>query len=137
EVDRRPRLLARDHRARRPAAADQPVRRQARPCPRARHHRPALPGPRRQTTQQDIDHTKVFADVAEYTARIMNPAHVENVVALACRTALARRGVAHVAIPVDVQEKAVKETKRSDRNVAHHASMVPAEGMRMPPDADL
>ena len=26
------------------------------------------------TTQQDVDHTKVFADVAEYTARIMNPA---------------------------------------------------------------
>src|SRR6186713_942426 len=33
-------------------------------------------------TQQDVDHTKVFADVAEYAARIMNPAHVENVVAL-------------------------------------------------------
>jgi len=89
------------------------------------------------STQQDVDHTKVFADVAEYTARIMNPAHVENVVALACRTALARRGVAHVAIPVDVQEKPVAETRRSDRNVAHHASMVPAEGTRLPADADL
>jgi len=89
------------------------------------------------STQQDVDHTKVFADVADYTARIMNPAHVENVVALACRTALARRGVAHVAIPVDVQEKPVEETKRSDRNVAHHASMVPAEGHRLPPEADL
>ena len=65
-------------------------------------------------TQQDVDHAKVFADVAEYTARIMSPAHVENVVALACRTALARRGVAHLAIPVDVQEQPVDETKRSD-----------------------
>ena len=88
-------------------------------------------------TQQDVDHTKVFADVAEYAARIMNPAHVENVVALACRTALARRGVAHVAIPVDVQEKPAADTKRSNRNVAHHASMAPAEGRRLPSDADL
>src|SRR3954453_19668191 len=86
------------------------------------------------STQQDVDHTKVFADVAEYSARIMNPAHVENVVALVCRTALARRGVTHVAIPVDVQEKPVAETKRSTRNVAHHASMVPAEGSRLPVD---
>ena len=88
-------------------------------------------------TQQDVDHTKVFADVAEYAARIMNPAHVENVVALACRTALARRGVAHVAIPVDVQEKPAADTKRSNRNVAHYASMAPAEGRRLPSDADL
>jgi len=88
-------------------------------------------------TQQDVDHTKVFADVAEYAARIMNPAHVENVVALACCTALARRGVAHVAIPVDVQEKPAADTKRSNRNVAHHASMAPAEGRRLPSDADL
>ena len=68
---------------------------------------------------------------------VMNPAHVENVVALACRTALARRGVAHVAIPVDVQEKPAADTKRSNRNVAHHASMAPAEGRRLPSDADL
>ena len=88
-------------------------------------------------TQQDVDHTKVFADVAEYSARVMSAAHVENVVSLACRTALARRGVGHVAIPVDVQEQAVAATKRSDRNVAHHTSLTAAESLRLPPDADL
>src|SRR5947208_1440838 len=126
------RLMRRDHRPRRPAPAHRPLRRQARPRAGAGDHRPAVPDLADTFTQQDVDHTKVFADVAEYTARIMNPAHVENVVGLACRTALARRGVAHVAIPVDVQEKAVAETKRSDRNVAHHASMVPAEVRRLP-----
>src|SRR5687768_2127913 len=45
-------------------------------------------------TQQDVGLDKLFADVAVYNERIMGPAHVENVVALACRTALARRGVA-------------------------------------------
>ena len=35
----------------------------------------------------------------------MGPAHVENVADLACRTALAYRGVAHINFPVDIQEQ--------------------------------
>jgi pyruvate dehydrogenase (quinone) len=67
-------------------------------------------------TQQDIDHVRLFADVAEHTATITGAAQVENAVALACRTALARRGVAHLAIPVDVQEQALDADKPSPRN---------------------
>src|SRR5881394_1689095 len=55
-------------------------------------------------TQQDVELDKVCADVAKYNARVMGPSHVENVVDLACRTALTYHGVAHVTIPVDVQE---------------------------------
>lgn len=51
-------------------------------------------------TQQDVDHTKVFMDVAAYTTRIMGARHVESTVTLACRHAVAHRGVAHVAVPV-------------------------------------
>src|SRR5256885_6291830 len=47
-------------------------------------------------TQQDVELDKLFMDVCVYNARIMGPAHVENVVELACRTALARNGVAHI-----------------------------------------
>src|SRR5215217_6076278 len=46
--------------------------------------------------QQDVDLDRVFMDVAVYNARIMGVAHVENVANLACRTALSRRGVAHI-----------------------------------------
>ena len=88
-------------------------------------------------TQQDVDHTKVFQDVALYTARIMSPAHVENTVGLACRMALARRGVAHVAIPVDVQEEPERAVKPSSRNVAHHASFARAEDLRVPHPEDV
>ncbi|MBL8532836.1 MAG: pyruvate oxidase [Betaproteobacteria bacterium] len=88
-------------------------------------------------TQQDVDLARLFSDVAEYSARIMSPAHVENVVSLACRTALARRGVAHVSIPVDVQEHELEAAEPSTRNVAHHASFARAEEMRIPPEADL
>src|SRR5436853_5013401 len=46
-------------------------------------------------TQQDVDLDRLFTDVAVYNTRVMGPSHVENVAHLACRTALARRGVAH------------------------------------------
>src|SRR5437868_15364219 len=54
-------------------------------------------------TQQDVELDKLFMDVAVYNTRIMGADHVENVVSLACRAALTRRGVAHVTIPVDLQ----------------------------------
>ncbi len=87
-------------------------------------------------TQQDVDHTKLFQDVALYTARIMSPLQVENTVELACRMALAHRGVAHVAIPVDVQEEPEATVKPSDRNVPHHASFAQTRSTGIPdPDA--
>src|SRR6478609_8798928 len=51
-------------------------------------------------SQQDVELDKVFADVAVYNARVMGPNHVENVADLACRSALAYHGVAHVGFPV-------------------------------------
>ena len=56
-------------------------------------------------TQQDVELDKLFMDVAVYNTRIMGAAHVENVADLACRTALAYRGVSHLTMPVDVQEQ--------------------------------
>ena len=43
-------------------------------------------------------------DVALYNTRIMGPSHVAHVASLACRTALAYRGVAHINFPVDIQD---------------------------------
>jgi thiamine pyrophosphate-dependent acetolactate synthase large subunit-like protein len=88
-------------------------------------------------TQQDVDHSKLFADVAVYTTRIMSAAHVENTVTLACRSALAQRGVAHVAIPTDVQEEALEDVEPSPRNVANHASFTPSSTVQLPSLEDL
>src|SRR6184192_996597 len=55
-------------------------------------------------TQQDVQLDKLFMDVAVFNERIMGPTHVENITDLACRTALAYHGVAHITIPVDLQE---------------------------------
>jgi pyruvate dehydrogenase (quinone) len=86
--------------------------------------------------QQDVELDKLFADVAVYNARVMGPAHVENVADLACRTALSYRGVAHLTVPVDLQEQKA-ERKGSKRNVPHHTSDVFAHGARLPDEDDL
>jgi pyruvate dehydrogenase (quinone) len=76
-------------------------------------------------------------DVAVYNERIMGATHVENVVDLAGRTALAYRGVAHITSPVDFQEQEVKSKQRSKRNVPHHTSDVYASVPKVPSPADL
>ncbi|HVV92305.1 MAG TPA: thiamine pyrophosphate-dependent enzyme [Hyphomicrobiales bacterium] len=88
-------------------------------------------------TQQDVELDKLFMDVAVYNNRIMGAAHVENVVELACRTALARRGVAHVTIPVDIQDEPVADDPRSKRNIPHHVSDVMAVSAHLPTDDQL
>jgi pyruvate dehydrogenase (quinone) len=88
-------------------------------------------------SQQDVELDKLFADVAAYNQRIMGPTHVENVVDIACRTALSYRTVAHVTFPVDLQSREVERWLASERNVPHHTSDVWAEGARIPEPRDL
>ena len=57
------------------------------------------PGP----YQQEVALDKLYADVAEYDTMISNPVQLPAVVDLAIRTAYARRGVAHVTVPNDIQ----------------------------------
>jgi pyruvate dehydrogenase (quinone) len=88
-------------------------------------------------TQQDVELDKVFMDVSVYNTRVMGASHVENVSDLACRTALAYRGVSHITIPVDMQEFEIDRKKLSKRNIPHHTSDVCAIGALVPPDSDL
>jgi pyruvate dehydrogenase (quinone)/pyruvate oxidase len=81
-------------------------------------------------TQQDVALDKLFMDATAYSVRVMGPAHVEDVVEQACRTALAYRQPTHVMVPVDFQSQPVKD--RSERNVAHHVSNVMARGGQRP-----
>jgi len=88
-------------------------------------------------TQQDVALDKLFVDVAVYNERVMGATHVENVVDLACRTALSYRGVAHITIPVDFQEQELKDAKRSKRNVPHHTSDICTPLPLLPRESDL
>jgi pyruvate dehydrogenase (quinone) len=90
-------------------------------------------------TQQDVELDKLFTDVCVYNARCMGAAHLENIAELACRTALAYRGVAHLCIPVDFQEVEVKSNGngRTPRNLSGHVSDVSPHSTRVPCEEDL
>jgi pyruvate dehydrogenase (quinone)/pyruvate oxidase len=87
-------------------------------------------------TQQDVELDRLYTDVAKYNVRVMGPSQIESAVDLACRTALTYHGVAHVTVPVDVQDMPVGQD-RSKRNVPHHSSDVYARGARLPAAPDL
>ena len=53
--------------------------------------------------QQEVHTEQLYADLAEYNLVVDNPAQLPGVVDIAIRTALARRGVAHLTFPNDVQ----------------------------------
>jgi pyruvate dehydrogenase (quinone)/pyruvate oxidase len=86
-------------------------------------------------TQQDVETDKLFMDVAQYSTRIMGSSHVKNVTDLACRTAVSRHCVAHIAFPVDLQE--AQGGPRSPRNVAGHTSEVRDPVKLVPPEETL
>lgn len=88
-------------------------------------------------TQQDIDLTRVFNDVAVFNTQVKDPAHMESVASLACRSALSKRGVAHLSIANDVQEQALSEAKRSKRNQPGHVPNRWFEGRRLPTERDI
>jgi pyruvate dehydrogenase (quinone)/pyruvate oxidase len=53
--------------------------------------------------QQEVNLDKLYQDVAEYDQMVYNPAQLPAVVDTAIRTAYARRGVAHLTVPNDIQ----------------------------------
>ncbi len=88
-------------------------------------------------TQQDVALDRLFMDVAAYNERIMGPTHVENVIELACRTAVGWRQPTHVTIAIDHQSEPVKKDARSERNLAHHVSNARAMGHATPAPESL
>lgn len=88
--------------------------------------------------QQDVDLDKLFMDVAAYNERIMGPAHVNNAVDEAIKTALARRTVAHITIPKDIQEWTENGTDhRSKMNIAKHSGDLYTDALPLPPQSVL
>src|SRR4051812_20412485 len=87
-------------------------------------------------TQQDVELDKLFMDACVYNARIMGPAHVENAVNLACRSAIAYAGPAHITMPVDMQSLPLNADTRSPRNVSHHVSAA-RSGVAATPPGDM
>jgi len=88
-------------------------------------------------TQQDVALDRAFEDAVVFNERIMGPAHVENMVELACRTALARRQPVHLTMAIDHQSEPLKRDKPSERNLAHHVSNVRTASLTVPAEGAL
>jgi pyruvate dehydrogenase (quinone)/pyruvate oxidase len=71
--------------------------------------------------QQDVNLLQLFSDVSVYNNIITAPEQAEMAVDIACRTAFAQRGVSHLTIPIDVQEKKL-QGKYSRHKVPGHTS---------------
>ncbi|MFL6454410.1 MAG: thiamine pyrophosphate-dependent enzyme [Nitrososphaeraceae archaeon] len=69
--------------------------------------------------QQDVNLLQLYSDVTVYNSMIEVPEQAEMAVDIACRTALAQRGVSHLTVPIDVQEKKLSG-KYSRHNVPYH-----------------
>ncbi len=87
--------------------------------------------------QQDVQLDKVFMDVACYNERVMNAPHMGPTLDLAIRSALEKRQVAHVTIPIDVQLEELGSKDRSERNIKGHTSTVRAFTGNVPREEDL
>lgn len=87
-------------------------------------------------TQQDVDLTRVFEDVTLFNAQVSDPAHMENLAGLACRSALAGHGVAHLSIASDTQEEPLEDVTRSKRNKPGHMPNRRFESAHLPSEAD-
>ena len=88
-------------------------------------------------TQQDVPLDKLFENVTVYNERIMGAAHAQNVTELAIRSALARRGVAHITAPIDIQDQQLDKDMRSPRNKPGHVSDVFALSVRKPSSQEI
>jgi pyruvate dehydrogenase (quinone) len=82
---------------------------------------------------QDIDHDAVHRDPCVYSQRIMGEAHVLNVVDMAVRSAIAQRGPAAIAIPIDIQSGEAVTGDRSIKNIQGHSAVTSIDGRRVPP----
>ena len=71
--------------------------------------------------QQDVNVLELFSDVSEYNNRINKPEHAKMVADIACRTAISRKGVSHISIPIDVQYEKIKNIY-SPHKIQNHTS---------------
>jgi pyruvate dehydrogenase (quinone)/pyruvate oxidase len=84
-------------------------------------------------SQQDVELDKLYMDVACFNQRVMDAPHMEPIADLAIRSAIEKRQVAHITIPIDVQTEELGKRDRSERNIPHHTSSKYAISGNVPP----
>jgi pyruvate dehydrogenase (quinone) len=87
--------------------------------------------------QQDVNVVGLYEDVALYNNQITGAQHVIAVTDMACRRALAERGVAHINFPVDLQEQTLSDDEQSMMKAGEHTSSVWTRPTLVPADGEI
>ncbi|MGB7925058.1 MAG: thiamine pyrophosphate-dependent enzyme [Pyrinomonadaceae bacterium] len=87
--------------------------------------------------QQEVDLLSLFKDVAVYNQQVLSAGHAEALVDAACRSALAVKGVAHISIPVDIQDQPLSQDEPSPKKVEGHTSSAWTPPVVIPREDDL
>jgi len=87
--------------------------------------------------QQDVNVVGLYEDVALYNNQITGAQHVIAVTDMACRRALAERGVAHINFPVDLQEQTLSDDDKSMMKAGEHTSAVWTRPVLVPADGEI
>ena len=87
--------------------------------------------------QQEVDLLSLFKDVAVYNQQVLGAGHVRALVDAGCRAALSQRGVAHITIPVDLQDQRVEDDGKSAKKVEGHTSNAWRPPIVVPLDTDV
>jgi pyruvate dehydrogenase (quinone) len=82
--------------------------------------------------QQDVNLLQLFSDVSVYNNIITAPEQAEMAVDIACRTAFAHRGVSHLTIPIDVQERKLQGRYSRHKVPGHTSDTFVAAGDALP-----
>lgn len=86
---------------------------------------------------QDVNLLQLFSDVTVYNNMINSPEHAESVIDIACRNALALRGVSHITIPIDTQERKLKGEYTRHNVGGHTAHLLSPNIAARVPDVSL
>jgi thiamine pyrophosphate-dependent acetolactate synthase large subunit-like protein len=87
--------------------------------------------------QQEVDLLALYKDVALFNQQVLGAGHVTALVDAGCRAAMSLRGVAHLTIPIDIQEQHVGDDKKSAKKVEGHTSDMWRPPTVVPCDGDI
>lgn len=76
---------------------------------------------------QEINQLNLFNEVAVYNQEIRTADNLPRVLTLACRTALNKRGVAHISVPADIMRLPAVATTINEEIVAYESKITPSK----------
>lgn len=76
---------------------------------------------------QEVDFNMLFKDVTVFNQTIINPAQMPQLAVHACQTALAKKGVAHISIPMDIASQEVPQYEKKRYTFISCEKNIPAQ----------